>query len=94
MPTFLRHRYYDLSSSELREVNLDEFLRGRHGRYASVKITIHDGEDAQVEITPPSNHWLHSPKLLRALEQHLYDTVMMNRDGDVVDLNDEHHSRH
>lgn len=94
MPTFLRHRYFDLSSSELSEVQLDQVLRARPGRYASVKITIQDGNDAQVEISPPSNHWLHSPKLLRALEQHLYDTVMMNRDGDVVDLSDEHRSRH
>jgi hypothetical protein len=68
MTTLVRHRYFDLSSSEVREVQLDEYLLALTGRYAVAKITIQD-EDIQIAITPPAKHWLHSLDVLQAMEE-------------------------
>jgi hypothetical protein len=69
MATLIRHRYFDLSSSEAREVQLDEYLPRLDGRYATAKITIHGGDDPRITIAQPANHWLHSAQVLRQLEE-------------------------
>ena len=68
MATLVRHRYFDLSASEVREIQLDEYLLAPTGRYAVAKITLQD-EDIQITITPPANHWLHSLTMLHEMEK-------------------------
>ena len=69
MAKLIRHRYFDLSTSILREVQLDEYVQRLDGRYATAKIAIEGGEDAKITIIRPADHWLHSPKLLREMEE-------------------------
>ena len=68
MATLVRHRYFDLSASEVREIQLDEYLLAPTGSYAVAKITLQD-EDIQITITPPAKHWLHSLKMLHEMEK-------------------------
>jgi len=53
----------------LKEIQLHEYLQRLDGRYATAKVTIHGREDAKITITPPANHWLHSPQVLREMEE-------------------------
>jgi len=69
MATLIPHRYFDLSASTLREVQVNEYVQRLDGRYATAKITIEGGEDGKITIIRPADHWLHSPKLLREMEE-------------------------
>jgi len=69
MATLVRHRYFDLSSSEVREVELDEYLLAPSERYAMAKIAIQAGDIVEITISPPADHWLHSLKMLHEMEK-------------------------